>query len=595
MGWEAWFILGLLGFVLVALARNWAAPDVVLMGALTLTMGVSGFSAGRLPDAGAAIQGFANEGLITVGVLFVVVAGLTQTGAMALITQPMLGRPRTVLGAQARLMFPLTALSAFLNNTPIVAAFMPVVGDWCKRTGIAPSKLFIPLSYAAILGGTCTLIGTSTNLVVNGLLLADPTTPGLGMFDLAWIGVPCAVVGVTYVLLMSRWLLPDRKSALSLSDDPRRYTVEMVVQAHGPLVGQTIEQAGLRHLPGLFLVEIERAGELLAAVGPSVKLEADDRLVFVGIVESVVDLRKMRGLSPATNQVFKLNAPQDHRCLIEAVVSSACPLVGKSIREGGFRTMYGAAIIAVARGGQRIQKKIGDIILQPGDTLLLESPQDFARRQRNSRDFYLVSKVQDSTPPRHDRAWAALVVLLAMVVLFTAGWVNIVTAAMLAAGAMILLRCCTATVARQSIDWQVLIVIGASFGLGSALDKSGAAATIARNVVQLTSGHPTATLAVVYALTMGFTALINNNAAAVLMFPIAKAAAGSLGADLTPFAVAIMLAASNDFATPLGYQTNLMVYGPGGYRFMDYVRFGGPLNGLMFLTSVTLIPLVWKM
>jgi di/tricarboxylate transporter len=484
-------------------------------------------------------------------------------------------------------------LSAFLNNTPIVAMFMPVVDDLCKKTGISPSKLFLPLSYAAIFGGICTLIGTSTNLVVNGLVISQAKMPSLGMFDITWIGLPCALAGLTYLLVFNRWLLPDRKPPISFSDDPRRYTVEMIVQPSGPLVGQTIEQAGLRHLPGLYLAEIERDGQILPAVGPQERLYTGDRLVFAGIIESVVDLRKMRGLIPATNQMFKLDAPRTQRSLIEAVVSDRCPLIGKSIREGRFRTHYNAAVIAVARSGKRIDAKIGDVVLQAGDTLLLEAHAAFAEEQRNSADFFLVSRVENSSPPRHERAWVALLILLAMVVVVTVEWLDMLTAAMIAGGLMILTRCCTGPEAHRSIDWSVLIVIGAALGIGQTLETSGAAKTIAQNLIEFAGGNPRIVLLVVCFVTTLFTEVITNNAAAVLVFPIALSSAQSLGVNFMPFIMAIMIGASASFSTPIGYQTNLMVYGPGGYRFTDYLRIGIPLNLLIMAISVTLCPLIW--
>ena len=297
-----------------------------------------------------------------------------------------------------KLLLPVTTLSAFLNNTPVVAMFMPVVDEICKKTNISPSKLFMPMAFAATFGGVCTMIGTSTNLVVAGLVdkAKLPDLPAIEMFDITWVGLPCAAASVVFLLLFSRWLLPDRRPAISLTDDPRQYTVEMLVQPGGPLVGQSVEQAGLRHLPGLYLAEIDRQGEILPAVGPQERLQAGDRLIFVGIIESVVDLQKMRGLTPATDQTFKLDAPRMQRSLIEAVVSDRCPLVGKSIREGRFRSEYNAAVIAVARSGKRIDSRIGDIVLQSGDTLLLEAHQEFVQQRRNSSDFFLVSGVENS-------------------------------------------------------------------------------------------------------------------------------------------------------------------------------------------------------
>jgi di/tricarboxylate transporter len=312
----------------------------------------------------------------------------------------------------------------------------------------------------------------------------------------------------------------------------------------------------------------------------------------------VVDLQKVRGLQPATDQVFKLNDPRTQRCLIEAVVSDRCPIVGKSIRDGQFRRRYDAAVLAVARSGQRINAKIGDIVLQSGDTLLLEAHQSFEARNRNSSDFFLVSSVQNSAPPRHDKAWMALLILLTMIVtnLAWSQYFDILTSATLAAGLMILTKCCTAREARESLDVEVLVSIGASFGIGKALESSGAAQWLSSNLIdaaQLFGGGPWAVLAAVYFATMILTELITNNAAAVLVFPIAVAAADKLGVNSMPFIMSIMVGSSAGYATPTGYQCNLMVMGPGGYRFSDYLRIGIPLDLLYMAVTVSLAPLIW--
>lgn len=582
----AWITVGVLIAVTGFLAFTRLGPDVVLMGALTilLTTGVIG------PDA--ALAGFANEGMATVAILFVVAAGLRETGAMALVGQQALGRPRTVAGAQVRMMFPVAAMSAFLNNTPIVAMMLPVIGDWSRRIGVSPSKLMIPLSYATILGGLCTVIGTSTNLVVNGMLVHSGHA-GLGLFEVTLLGVPCCLVGLTYIVLCSPWLLPERLRSAAEPEDPRSYTVEMLVDPNSGLVGQTIEQAGLRHLPGLYLMEIDRDGDVLAAVSSQEKLRGNDRLVFVGIVESVKDLQKVRGLQPATNQVFKLNAPRSQRCLIEAVVSNSCPLVGMTIREGRFRSHYNAAVIAVSRNGERLRQKVGDIEVHAGDTLLLEAHPSFAEQMRNSRDFFLVSRLEDSTPLRHERAPVAILILLAMVVAAGAGWLSMFKAGLLAVGLLLITRCLSARIARRSVDWQVLIVIAAAFGLGRAMETTGAAQEIAGRLISLAGTNPYVALLIVYGVTMMFTEVMSNIAAAVVVFPIALATSNTLGVNFMPFAMAIMMAASCGFATPIGYQTNLMVYGPGGYRYSDYLRFGGPLNLLVMITTLLLAPLIW--
>jgi di/tricarboxylate transporter len=316
-------------------------------------------------------------------------------------------------------------------------------------------------------------------------------------------------------------------------------------------------------------------------------------LVFVGVVDSVIDLQKIRGLVPATDQVFKLSAPRTSRCLIEAVVSNSCPVVGKTIRDGRFRSLYNAAVIAVARNGEPINTKIGDMVLLPGDTLLLEAHPSFADQQRNSRDFFLVSRLEDSQPPRHDRALIAVAILVGMVLLASLTSAGMFKAALLAAGLMIATRCCSISLARRSIDWEVLLAIAASFAIGAALEKTEAAKMIAERMIGLAQGNAWASLAVVYLITLIATELITNNAAAALVFPMAMATAKGLNASAMPFVIVVMMAASASFATPIGYQTNLMVYGPGGYRFSDYLKVGVPLDILIGLITVLLAPFLW--
>ncbi len=589
MGLEAWFTVGVIGVCFALMASNRVPPDITLMGGLTLLL-VSGIIT---PEQ--ALVGFANEGMITVAVLFVVVTGLRETGSIAWLGQAILGRPKSLTSGQLRVMAPVAVMSAFLNNTPVVAMFIPAINDWAHKNKLSVSKLMMPLSYAAIVGGTCTLIGTSTNLVVNGLLIEETGSNGLGMFELIWIGLPLIFITFVYVLICSQWLLPERKPAISQFDDVRQYTVEMMIEADSVLAGKTIEEAGLRQLPGLYLIEIERQGHILAAVSPQEKLENNDRLIFVGIIDSVVDLQKIRGLKPATDQIFKLTSLRENRCLVEAVVSTRCPLVGKTVREGQFRTTYNAAIIAVARDGEHVRKKTGDIVLLSGDTLLIETHPSFVTQQRNSRDFYLVSRLEGAMSPKHEKAALAISILVAMVVVVSFGWLSMLKASLLAAGLMIITRCTRGRVARRAIDWQVLIVIAASFAIGNALQTTGAAGIIAQNLISFSSGSPVIALIIVFVTTSLFTALATNNTAAVLMFPIALSAAQQLDSNFLPFAVTIMVAASASFATPIGYQTNLMVYGPGGYRFSDYIRFGTPLTVLVGVVTVTIVPLVWPL
>jgi len=601
MGWEAWMTVGLVVLLVVALARNMGPPDLLTLGALTILVVTGEVSRWKilpdwlrselLPTAGQAVSGFGASGLITVGVLFVVVTGLSQTGGTELLTQRLLGRPDSIRKAQLQLLPAISVLSAFLNNTPIVAMFMPVIDDVCKKNNLSPSRLYLPLVYATTLGGMCTLIGTSTNLLVNEQITKAGLEP-FHFFELAWVGVPMTILGLIYMLTCSRFLLPDRRPVLSVNDDPRQYTVEMTVDPEGPLVGQTIEKAGLRHLPGLFLAEIDRNGDVIPAVSSQERLQGRDRLVFVGIIESVVDLKKIRGLLTPDNQARKVDAPQTQRCLIEAVVSDRCPLVGKSIRDGQFRSVYNAAVLAIARSGLRINARLGDVVLQAGDTLLLESHTGFARQQRNSPDFFLVSNVENSTPVRHGKARIALGIMAGMVLLPGLGILDILPAAMAAAVLMIVTRCCTGAEARRSIDLSLLLMVGAMIGIGEAMRTTGAALHIADQLIGL-AGSERAVIAVLCLTAMVITELVTNNAAAMLMFPIAQASAERLGVDPKTMIVTVMLGASAGFVTPFGYQTNLMVYGPGGYRFSDYVRFGLPLSLIFLALCVVLVPVIW--
>jgi di/tricarboxylate transporter len=588
MDWHAGFTIAVVGAILVALAREVAAPDLVLLAGLLALASVGVLSPQET------FQGFANEAPATVGALLVMAAALRDTGALEMTFGRFLARGRPELAALARIVVPTAAVSAFLNNTTIVAMMTPLVLDWCRRQRLSPGRFLLPLNYATILGGTITLIGTTTNLLVAGLMRQAGMAP-LGFFELAPVGIAVTIAGLVYLLVASRRLLPERKDlAEELGERRREYTVSMIVEPACPLVGQTIEEAGLRHLPGLFLVEIDRGGRILTPVGPDELIEAGDRLVFAGVVATIVDLQKIRGLVPADDAAEPLRAIPGRR-LIEAVVSPSSPLVGRSIRDANFRTVYDAAVIAVHRNGERVGGKIGEIVLRPGDTLLLQAAPGFVRAHRNSPDFYLVSEIAGTETPRHDRAGVAIGVLGAMVVVVGAGWLPISIASFLAAGALVATGCIDAAAARRSVDWSILLVIGASIGIGTALEKTGAAAAIARILSLGAAGFgPLAALAVAYFATVFLTELVTNNAAAALMFPIAVALARDLGVEPRGFAIAVTVAASCGFACPFGYQTHLIVYGPGGYRFADFLRFGLPLDLLCGLVAVATIPLVWS-
>lgn len=595
MGIEAIVTLLAMAAVLAALALTRIAPDAVLLGAVALLAVIplptaSGWVIGVIP-AEEALRGFGNSGLLTVGALFVVVVGLRETGAIDLVGGSLLGRPKTARGAIARLFVPVCGLSAFLNNTPVVAILIPAVRDLARRIGLSPSRLLIPLSYASILGGTCTLIGTSTNLMVAGMVDSQTSMAPIGIFDIAWVGVPCAILGFAYLVLAGPRLLPDRGDPGAALADPRDFTAEMAVPAESPLAGLSIEEASLRQLPQVFVAEIERDGERLAAVDPSTRLRAGDRVLFVGAVEAIRDLQQFRGLVPATDQVEKVSVPRFRRRLHEAVLGPASSLVGSTLRDARFRHTYNAVVLAIARAGQRVAGKLGEIELKVGDTLLVEADREFDRRHRG--DFLLIRCVEDSVPRRHDRAWLSISITIAMVAAAATGMISMLAAALAAGAAMVVLRCCSVSNAREGINWPLLLCIGAAIGLGRALESSGAAGTIAAGLVSLAGGHPWLVLAAIYLLTTLLTEVVTNNAAAAVAFPFAWAASSSLGVEFLPFVITIMMAASASFSSPIGYQTNLMVLGPGGYRFGDFLRIGIPLNLLLGTATVLLAPMIF--
>ena len=597
MTFEIALVLAVLVGVLVLLATTRIAPDAILIAALGVLMTApvptdQGWKLGVI-TASQGMGGFSNTGLLTVGVLYIVVTGLRETGGIDWIAAKLLGRPKGERRAIMRVILPVWGMSAFLNNTPVVAMMIPAVQDWAKKLKISSSRLLIPLSYAAILGGTCSLIGTSTNLVVAGLVVSQTDLSPLRMFDITWVGLPTAILCGAFLVLLGPVLLPNRQSTDAPLSDPKEYTLELMVPEGSPLAGKSVDEAGLRNLPGCFLIEVERSDEIIAPVGPSHVLRAGDRLLFAGVVESIRELANTRGLSLATNQIFKLDSPRFRRRLFEAVIAPECSLAGVTIREARFRNQYNGAVIAVARNGERIQRRIGDIRLQGGDLLLVESDAAFVDRAGNSKDFLLVSPLENSTPRRHNRAPIAVAILVAMVTAATLEIYDMLLAGILASGLMILTRCCTLTEARRSIDWSVLIVIGAALGIGKAMDTTGTAKLLADTVVGVVGNNPWLVLLAVYAVTSFLTEIISNNAAVALMFAIANATAESLGVNFMPFIIVIMMAGSASFATPIGYQTNLMVYGPGGYTFGDFLRVGIPMNIVAGLCAVAITPLVF--
>jgi len=588
--WHPWLVGAVLVTAVILMVRG-RAPDIALLCGLVVVM-----LAGVI-DAGTAIRGFGNEGLLTVAALFVVAAGMQNTGTIRWLASLLLRSGSGIRSTLANLCIPTAFVSAFLNNTPIVAVLTPATIDFAKRQRYSPSKLLMPLCFATTLGGTLTLIGTSTNLVVAGLVESAVNTAApdklnglhaIGFFEITRIGLPLAIIGIAYLIFAAPKFLPQRIPVIEPLSDPRQYTARLEVAAGGPLDGRTIAEAKLRRLDGLFLVEIQRAGDSISAPGPDQRLRGNDTLVFAGAVEQIVALCSTPGLKPDGEKKTSTNSRS--RLMIEAVISNSFPGLKRSIREFGFRARYDAAVIAVARNGERVTGRIGDIILQVGDTLLLEANESFLARNRSSRDFFLVSGLP-SSDLRPQRAILALSILIAMIGAATYSG-NMLAPALAAAVAMVVCGCLRAADARASIDISILLVIGAGLGLSNAVEASGLGASLGQFILGLGAGSVLASLAAVYLVTVILTSLISNAAAAAIVFPLALATATQAHTDPMPFVLAVLFAASAAFATPIGYQTNLMIYGPGGYRFSDFVRFGLPLNIIAFIITISL--LAWQ-
>jgi di/tricarboxylate transporter len=582
--WEGWLSLALTIGAMGVLMFTRVGPHLVMMAVLTI------LSAFGVLSGSEALAGFSNSGLITVAAMFVVAAGIHSSGGVDLLVNKVLGQPTSTRSALSRMMTPVVVLSGFLNNTPVVATMIPAILAWSRKIHIPASKLMIPLSYTAILGGTLTMIGTSTNLVVNGQYQALTGEAGFSLFSITAVGLPVALAGLAFMWFFFPKWLPDRSDNQAFAN-LREFTLEVSVAANGPLVGKTVAQAGLRNLERIFLVEVVRQGHVISAVTPDHILEGCDRLVFAGDTQAISDLLRIHGIipSPENGDAEDLDKNRADRRLVEAVVSPHCSALGKNIRDAKFRDRYGAVVLAVARNGERIKGNLGTIRLEAGDTLLLEARPAFISRQRYNKDFLLINDLE-AEPPRHERALLSWMILIIVVVAAGFDIISMLNAALIGAGLMIVTGCCTASQAEKSLDMNVIITIAASFALGAALQKTGVAAFLASNLISISGGIPWLTLVLTYIAVSLLTEFITNNASAVLMLPIVLEITEKASLNPEPFIFAVMMAASASFATPLGYQTNLMVYGPGGYRFTDFLKVGTVMN--LFIGSVTLMVLM---
>jgi di/tricarboxylate transporter len=533
--------------------------------------------------------GFANEQILVVLILIMLSDVIQRTAVMDLAFKNIFKPSMSYRGFLTLLGFVVAPISAFVNNTPLVAILMPYVYDWSKKKGISPSKVLIPLSYITILGGTITLVGTSTNLVVNGFVV-DAGYPSLGMFDFTLVGVSVAVVGILYIAFLGPSLLPDRKDALSsFREKSREYVTETFLKSNSPLIGKTVEEAGLRKLQGLFLVEIIRGEERIAPVSPKQSLEANDKLIFAGETSTILELIKTNnGIELPDSTRLSKNESMDVK---EIVISSNSDLIGKIVKETNFRGKYDAAIIAINRNGERITGKLGEVELMTGDLLLLITGDAFEERSANEQDFHIISSVDKIHKIPLYKTYTVLLGTAAAFVVSAIGWLSLFESLLILMSIIAMMQIVRFNDLKRSFDVDMYLILVLALSLGKAIVNSGLDKEISAGMLNVVEpiGSNIAALAIIYLVTNILAMLVTNKAAVAIMFPVALSAAKTLGLDPTPFFLAIAFAGCAEFMTPYGYQTNLMVYGPGGYKFKDYIKIGWGLSLIYFVVAVSIL------
>lgn len=545
-----------------------------------------------------ALSGFSNEGMLTVLLLFIVAGAIQKHGIIENFIYRILGDSKSLRSSMVKLLAPISLASGFLNNTPIVVTLTPILRDWAKDNGFAPSKLLIPLSYATILGGTITLIGTSTNLIVHGLLI-NAGVEGFSFFTMAVVGLPIAVVGLIYILTVGYKILPEYLGAEdTIRKEAKEFLAEATIGEKFEHINDKIITASKNSLKGIYIIEIIRYdGERIFPVNANTIIRKGDNIIFSATLNRIAEVEKLKGVSLDTGTDESLEVLQnDKHHLVEAVVSHNSGLLGKTIRSSMFRSTYNAGVIAVHRNNQRITSRVGDIVLKPGDTLLLLAEDSFVQEHQHSHNFYVVSTVN---PPErlkqsNIKGFLALGLLLVMILSVTLGLLTMFEAMLIAVVLLIITRLINWTEILTYIQFDVILLIASAFGIGAAMTQSGLAQFIAENM--LAFARPLGILGVifiVYIVTNIFTELITNSAAAVLMFPIAFEIASQLDVPYMGLIVTIAIAASCSFITPIGYQTNLIVYGPGGYKFSDYIKIGAPLVFITMIMTSTIVYFVW--
>ena len=562
--------------------------DLVFLGAISIL-----FVTGVL-NAKEAFSGFSSTSVVIIGVLFVVVAGLTHTGVLQWIVKHLLGQPNSYSKAVIRLMLPVAALSSFLSNTTVVALFVGIVKMWSKKLNISPSKLLIPLSYASGMGGVCTLIGTPPNLIISGLY-ADKTGTAMNVLATTVPGLFCLFIGVLSIIAM-RKLLPDRKAPEAAFESTSDYTVELLVPSDNELIGQTIEETGLMEVRGGTLIEIIHYDnrEILSPVPSDELLMGGDRLVFAGQIDEILDLKQSHGFVNADHYVFSIDEVDKNRQLRTAYVTFGSSLINKKIGSSSFEHDNNMVLVAVARRGKRIDQSPREVVLQAGDTLLLECPSKV-----NIQTERLTSQLQffDSAqvPNIGKKTLISTTIMILMVLLSALDVIPLLQCAFLAAIAMLLFKCCNVDQAMKAINWEILMVFAGSVVLGVAIQKTGIAERLAFGILDVCGSNPIVVMTAICFVGTFITEFISNTAAGAMFFPIMYEAAEKLGYEPYPFLIALMVSVSSSFATPIGSPTHMLVYGPGGYRFSDFMRIGLLMNLIILAANILIVNIIYPL
>ena len=582
----AWItILTVLSMFTVLLLTKLRA-DLVFLGAIAIL-----FVTGVL-NAKEAFSGFSSTSVVIIGVLFVVVAGLTHTGVLQWIVKHLLGQPESYSKAVIRLMLPVAGLSSFLSNTTVVALFVGIVKMWSKKLGVSPSKLLIPLSYASGMGGVCTLIGTPPNLIISGLY-AENTGVAMNVLTTTIPGLFCLFIGVLSIIAM-RNLLPDRKAPESAFESTSEYTVELLVPSDNPNIGMTINEAGLNNVRGGNLIEVVHFDEFVSPAGGDEILMGGDRLIYSGQIDEILELKKTHGLVNADHYVFTLSEIDKNRQLRTAYVTFGSSLIGKAIGNTSFEKDYGLVLVAVARSGKRIEQSPREVVIQAGDTLLLDCPPKL-KIDTSSLASKLHFFDSDQVPNIGKKTLISTTIMIAMVVLSALNIIPLLQCAFLAAMAMLIFKCCNVDQAMKSINWEILMVFAGSVVLGVAIQKTGIAERLAFGILDVCGDNPIVVMTAICFVGTFITEFISNTAAGAMFFPIMYQAAEKLGYEPFPFLVALMVSVSSSFATPIGSPTHMLVYGPGGYRFSDFMRIGLLMNIIILAANIFIVNIIYPL